>query len=445
MEASGSGTPNPRALVHDLIPVLQKFDRNNANIDNIHVTKNQFTIGRARENDNVICHMAISRQHCILECNENNEWTIKNLSVNGTLLNGVLLTQNVVKPIDLADVVQFSVVGDHKYFFTYRFRDEIPAKRRRLDETLPNANLPKIRTLTEFQELKKKELGDDLAAKKNEQKALKLLLEECLQRRDAENDFTAVERMNSLVSALDSANQMVRMLEETYNFYVSEMADDLQEFNAQVFEQAKKIESRSDINDRQAEDIIGAKMEQWTRRYQTRWSTILKGMMKKAKGRQDKLENKNEFLVTQLEKTEGTLKATKEALKEKSDLVAKLQAKQTGNLINLNESGSQAEADNHLRNKITSIIDEQLSCSICSEIFINPTSLNCSHTFCEYCISSWSKKTKKPSCPICRVRIRSMNVSRVFDCLIEKVGGELSTELKTRRQQLIEERTDVSG
>lgn len=51
-------------------------------------------------------------------------------------------------------------------------------------------------------------------------------------------------------------------------------------------------------------------------------------------------------------------------------------------------------------NKVGELMDSELQCIICSEMFIEATVLNCSHTFCKYCITKWKKKKK--DCPICR-------------------------------------------
>jgi len=88
--------------------------------------------------------------------------------------------------------------------------------------------------------------------------------------------------------------------------------------------------------------------------------------------------------------------------------------------------------------KVSNIMDEQLTCSICSELFVKATTLNCTHTFCHHCINMWSKKQKK--CPVCRKSIISMNRSLVLDNFIESMIENLPAELKNRRKEIIEER-----
>lgn len=87
---------------------------------------------------------------------------------------------------------------------------------------------------------------------------------------------------------------------------------------------------------------------------------------------------------------------------------------------------------------VSNIMDEQLTCSVCSELFIKATTLNCMHTFCFHCIDTWNKKRKE--CPVCRASVKSMNRSLVLDNFIEKMLDKLSMHMKDRRAEIVEER-----
>lgn len=63
--------------------------------------------------------------------------------------------------------------------------------------------------------------------------------------------------------------------------------------------------------------------------------------------------------------------------------------------------------------------ENELQCSICTELFIKAVTLNCSHTFCKYCINQWKKSKSK--CPICRKIIKNEFSTLVLDTYIEKV------------------------
>lgn len=49
------------------------------------------------------------------------------------------------------------------------------------------------------------------------------------------------------------------------------------------------------------------------------------------------------------------------------------------------------------------MLEEELSCPICCEIFKDPVVLKCSHSFCRACLQQfWNKKKARRECPICR-------------------------------------------
>ena len=53
-----------------------------------------------------------------------------------------------------------------------------------------------------------------------------------------------------------------------------------------------------------------------------------------------------------------------------------------------------------------------VTCSICSEILIDPVSLHCGHTFCQLCLARMWRSKGKPApsrlqCPVCRLPWRN--------------------------------------
>ncbi|XP_025196618.1 E3 ubiquitin-protein ligase RNF8-like [Melanaphis sacchari] len=126
-------------------------------------------------------------------------------------------------------------------------------------------------------------------------------------------------------------------------------------------------------------------------------------------------------------------------------------AMKTGNGKNVKESASKLHALHQRKLKershpewsevIQSAIDSDLQCNICFEIFIRPTVLNCSHTFCESCIHVWIKRVRK--CPICRVCIRSKSFCLTLDKFIEKIVEHFPTEFKNKREIAIKDRSKI--
>ncbi|XP_004710887.2 E3 ubiquitin-protein ligase RNF8 [Echinops telfairi] len=89
-------------------------------------------------------------------------------------------------------------------------------------------------------------------------------------------------------------------------------------------------------------------------------------------------------------------------------------------------------------NHMNDVLENELQCIICSEYFIEAITLNCAHSFCSFCISEWVKR--KSECPICRKDIISQTHSLVLDNCISKMVDNLSSEVRERRTNLIKER-----
>ncbi|XP_062273904.1 zinc-binding protein A33-like [Scomber scombrus] len=48
------------------------------------------------------------------------------------------------------------------------------------------------------------------------------------------------------------------------------------------------------------------------------------------------------------------------------------------------------------------LVENLLSCHVCSETFRDPMSLNCSHSFCSSCLQTFWEQAKNKNCPICK-------------------------------------------
>jgi len=66
-------------------------------------------------------------------------------------------------------------------------------------------------------------------------------------------------------------------------------------------------------------------------------------------------------------------------------------------------------------------ISQCLKCSICMEVFHEPTRLFCGHTYCLDCLEGCMKTSK--NCPFCRENIDKKNIGR--DLLAYNVINEL--------------------
>lgn len=89
-----------------------------------------------------------------------------------------------------------------------------------------------------------------------------------------------------------------------------------------------------------------------------------------------------------------------------------------------------------VKQEFYSIMESELQCSICNEVFVKATTLNCNHTFCKTCIARWQKQ--KNSCPICRVPIKISTQCIAVDNYIDQTVDNMSPSKKELRMKLKE-------
>ncbi|CAG9854524.1 unnamed protein product [Phyllotreta striolata] len=88
-------------------------------------------------------------------------------------------------------------------------------------------------------------------------------------------------------------------------------------------------------------------------------------------------------------------------------------------------------------------LDDDLRCPVCSEFFIEAHTLNCSHTFCKYCIDRWRETNLE--CPICRAEITCQIHTLALDQVIEKLLKNRPSDLQGQRKAIIKEREKESS
>ncbi|KAJ8357788.1 hypothetical protein SKAU_G00205820 [Synaphobranchus kaupii] len=57
----------------------------------------------------------------------------------------------------------------------------------------------------------------------------------------------------------------------------------------------------------------------------------------------------------------------------------------------------------------SSLLEEELSCPVCTDIFRDPVVLRCSHSFCKACLQQYWKQKESRECPVCRRRSSMAN------------------------------------
>ncbi|XP_062305844.1 E3 ubiquitin-protein ligase TRIM35 [Osmerus eperlanus] len=84
----------------------------------------------------------------------------------------------------------------------------------------------------------------------------------------------------------------------------------------------------------------------------------------------------------------------------------------------------------------SSMLEEELSCPVCCDVFREPVVLKCSHSFCRACLQQfWNKKKARRECPVCRTKCSlteptvSLALKNVADTFLRErqLKGGLST------------------
>uniref|UniRef100_A0A3Q0SHR2 Tripartite motif containing 35-12 n=1 Tax=Amphilophus citrinellus TaxID=61819 RepID=A0A3Q0SHR2_AMPCI len=83
-----------------------------------------------------------------------------------------------------------------------------------------------------------------------------------------------------------------------------------------------------------------------------------------------------------------------------------------------------------------SMLEDELSCPVCCEIFKDPVVLKCSHSFCRGCLQQfWIKKSKR-ECPVCRRKCLlteptvSLALKNVADTFLREHGEAVIVDIK---------------
>ncbi|XP_035276337.1 tripartite motif-containing protein 35-like [Anguilla anguilla] len=96
----------------------------------------------------------------------------------------------------------------------------------------------------------------------------------------------------------------------------------------------------------------------------------------------------------------------------------------------------------------SSILEEELSCPVCSEIFRDPVVLSCSHSFCKACLQQYWEQKGSQECPICRRRSSknqpsiSMSLRNICEAFLKersqraKAGSEVLCSLHSEKLKL---------
>lgn len=421
--------------------------------DWIHLPENSPTslgrgVGVSCQLMSTTCPLMISRLHCVFSLKEGQWIVTDNKTLNGVWVNGHRIPAFQPHPLQLGDSVQLGVPsGGHTTEFDYvlarRPAEEMKfcmarqlcekydvnrsLKRKMTTEELePSTSVPKLYRSSSAD----KTLGQPCPQTVQLQRRVSPTPpEETGPSSDVQEGDGSLDGNTSScdLDNLHRYSQNILMLME--RFSDTQRQVDLLEAERHPEDSLKEAQCRvlqGQLN------MLQAKMDRM-KELESRFSET------ERKIKEQKTRQQMKLLKNQLE----------EALQEQKKVIEELSVSRQGFEETLSAKNKELEVTKKEKEKaraqkeevvtqVTEILENELQCIICSELFIEAVILNCAHSFCRFCIQSWRKK--KDECPICRREIQSQNRCLALDNCIDGMVDNLSAEMKARRQSLVAQR-----
>ncbi|XP_049914517.1 E3 ubiquitin-protein ligase rnf8 isoform X3 [Epinephelus moara] len=399
------------------------------------------------------CPLMISRLHCIFKQREDGQWTVTDRkSLNGVWVNGNRIPAEEAHQLRLGDSIQLGVpvigtkvefdyilvqrpLKDIKLYLTKGHKEgakaaHVPKKSKRkltVEEVEPSTSKPKLYRCSSADKSFAKPCP--LSPVKRQQRLSHTQPEETGSSRQV-REVDRPSDGSSVLCDLDNLqmySQNILMLRE--------QVDDTQRQVASLGGEPQQADPLREEHVRELQgqlEALRAKMH--------RMETLEKSFSEtKRQLEAEKTQQQEELLKKQLD----------EALHEQKKVIDELALSRKGFEEVLLAKNKELEVTKEEKEKaraqkeevvtqVTEVLENELQCIICSELFIEAVILNCAHSFCSYCIKQWRKK--KDECPICRQSILSQTRCLALDNCIDSMVENLSLDMKSRRQTLITER-----
>ncbi|XP_072543522.1 E3 ubiquitin-protein ligase rnf8 isoform X2 [Salminus brasiliensis] len=400
----------------------------------------------------VSCPLMISRNHCMLKQKEDGQWTVTdNESMNGVWVNGTRISARKPHVLQQGDVVRFGVPLDSnpvefEYVLIYHSLSKIKdfLTKTVAAEAGANASVPKPKK-------SKRKFGTDEAEPGT------TLDSKCKLYRSSATDKAGAQPCPTALPACRWPDEPPGSSTDCSNS--SQQLATLQRYNNNL----RALRERMGATQKRAAELEG---QQHTGPEQQRKMLELQEQMEVLQGQLNSQQEMALQRVEMLEKSvceeerrleiekaqqkeDGLKKQLEDALKEHRKVIEELQHARQGFKAVLQAKDKELEVTKEEKEKaraqkeevvtqMTEVLENELQCIICSELFIEAVTLNCAHSFCHHCISDWRRR--KDECPICRQAILSQTRSLVLDNCIDRMVENLSAEMRERRVALIRER-----
>ncbi|XP_050505656.1 E3 ubiquitin-protein ligase CHFR isoform X2 [Diabrotica virgifera virgifera] len=360
---------------------------NNSDHASIEINQSPFTLGRGLNCNCLITSPLVSREHCSLEKTANG-WCVRDKSTNGTYVNQTSIKGVLSDPLKSGDVIQLSC--HHKYTFQNGPNDDSIS-----DEQLCRIADTVLETI---------EVAADtsLSAPPPEPYPVTLQL-------DVYPDSSVPRPIRHPVSDTFQPSKRLKTINLIPSTSVSTNVIDLTVDNFIEIENRRDPSTSTNVNGESLETIT--------------------------------LDDSS-IQVISTTVPSATEMVTVETVCSVEVQSSKINNSQTACTSDTNMGQIEShkpESDSNMMSE--SQMENELQCAICAEMFVKASTLNCSHTFCKFCIDKW--KEKQTICPICRTKITSQVPTLVLDNFIEKIIQGSAQDIQDHRRELLNERAQM--
>ncbi|KAL5008370.1 hypothetical protein ScPMuIL_013951 [Solemya velum] len=426
----------------------------------------EVTIGRSVDATACLLSTMISRHHAIFKKQKDGTWTVQdNKSLNGVYVNGEKLKSQEAAALADGDRVP---TPQQSSFFSFFSALKIKRQRpRSTDEPDGNPMKPAKRSkllMDDVTNLSRSDTEQSEAMSEEANKASsqpqasdrlkseswspfkqyrsKLHQEEKEAQEKVKNLEARMAELQKLLEQKDTAQEEMRHELERREKQTKEMRDREEDLKKELNRKKVSIHGHTCEAEEKLREQLDLELKERERRLreqlQTQRDTLLHEKLKVEEILQKQMETALEEKDRRLEEELIRQKQRLESVLAKKDLEQKLLETQLNETKaekdKLEETTLRARED--VLTNFADLMEMELQCSICNELFVQATTLNCSHGFCALCIKQWMKRKK--ACPICRAGITTYMRSIVLDSYIDKMLDNLSDDMKEKRKELID-------
>ncbi|XP_074092937.1 cap-specific mRNA (nucleoside-2'-O-)-methyltransferase 1 isoform X5 [Macrotis lagotis] len=426
-----------------------------------------------------ICPLMISRNHCVFKQNAEGQWTLTdNKSLNGVWLNKERLEPFKAYPIREGDQIQLGVPLENKENAEYEYevveedwekihlclapkndRPVVKYSRTKRKCSLEELDSPGVEGTSDSR-TKVNEMSHDFEQSGNScgrAKMAKQSPKNVKQKlaspgpsgeRATEEDFHTVLEKAVVLQSKEQKGPSLSQSQSSLDIFKKTMAKILK-LKVKVQEKQVAVLNVKQQSHKGAQKEI-VKMEEELQELQDQLFTEQVQQQQRVEQLEKNFQKEQHSEGLEKQHGEKDLKEQlaqalqehhilmEELSRSKKDFEAIIQAKNKELEQTKKEKEKVRAQKEEVLNQMNDVLENELQCIICSEHFIEAVTLNCAHSFCSYCINEWMKR--KVECPICRQDIESKTRSLVLDNCINKMVENLNSEMKERREILINER-----